>query len=36
MTSQQFILKAAIGVYLIVLVGTAYFTRAPRDESPEP
>ena len=25
---QQFILKAAIGVYLVVLVATAYFTRA--------
>jgi uncharacterized membrane protein YoaT (DUF817 family) len=28
MTTQQFILKAAIGVYLVILVATAYFTRA--------
>ena len=28
MTIQQFILKAAIGVYLVILVAIAYFTRA--------
>jgi hypothetical protein len=30
MTTQQLILVTASGVYLVVLVGTAYFTRATR------